>query len=117
MGRIRPLALIVFLMLPVLTGCAKELLTRERYDTVMVGKSDKLDVKQTLGEKYVDRSDHWEYEDPQRSLTVYVYWNDDDRVAKKEWINAKTGEWSTEPEELQEGDPLYEETRARTIQP
>lgn len=76
-----------------LGGCAKNMLTRDHYNLIKDGVSTKLEVRQTMGDKYAEYGDQWRYEDEDRFLTVVFYFDSNDRVLRKEWIDAETGEW------------------------
>ena len=99
-------------------GCSENLVTRRHYDMIMEGTSTKLEVEKTLGDTYIDRGDEWQYEESDRHLAVFIYFNDRDVVERKEWIDAKTGEWDGAApgiKEEPEGEPGPDETSTMTI--
>jgi len=76
-----------------LTGCESKL-TRRNFEMVKKGTSTKLEVQHTLGEDYDVRGDkEWEYEDAKRHLSVFIYFDDNGKVLRKEWISGESGEW------------------------
>ena len=75
-----------------LCGCADKL-TRERYEMIEVDVSSKVDVEYTLGEPTSRLSDQWHYERPDKHLNVFIHFNDQDVVARKQWIDATSPEW------------------------
>lgn len=77
-----------------LTGCAENKLTRQNFDMVKEGVSTKLEVENTLGKQFADRGDCWQYENEDEHLNAYIYWDKAGKVERKEWIDAKTGEWT-----------------------
>ncbi len=76
-----------------LSGCAEDKVTRQNYDQIIEGKSNKDEVRLTLGDKYANRGDHWEYEGKDEHLSVVFYFDENGVVRRKEWIDAETGEW------------------------
>lgn len=95
-------------------GCAENKLTRHNFALIHEGKSTKLEVEKTLGEEHlIRRGSQWEYDDMDRHLTVYVDFNDRGVVTRKQWVDARTGEWDdTKPEP--EGEKVSEETSTLT---
>ncbi len=95
-----------------LVGCAENKLTRQNYDLVKEGMSTKLEVEATLGEKFADRGECWEYENENEFLTVYIHWAKNGKVLKKEWISGKgEGTWEgTAPDidEEPDGKKMYD---------
>lgn len=79
-------------LVTVLVGCENKL-TRDNYDLIKQGVSTKTEVECTLGKPEADHGDFWEYEDEGKHLSVYVHWNADGKVERKEWIDGRTGEW------------------------
>jgi hypothetical protein len=88
-----PLAVVLGAVTFVAIGCSENLVTRHHYDMIVKDKSTRLEVEKTLGDTYVDRGDHWEYDEEDRHLSVVFYFNDKGLVTRKEWIDASTGEW------------------------
>lgn len=102
-------ALVIFL-----AGCETKL-TRQNYNMIMVGKSTRLEVENTLGDKHrIDRGARLEYEDMDRHLTVYVDFDEQSIVRRKQWVDAASGEWhDTKPDP--EGRKLSERGSTGTI--
>ena len=76
------------------SGCAENKLTRQNYDTIVEGGSNRDEVRHTLGDKYMARSPHeWEYEDEDRNLSVVINFDDAGKVQAKEWRDATNGAW------------------------
>ncbi|MBN2563228.1 MAG: hypothetical protein JXQ75_20085 [Phycisphaerae bacterium] len=100
----------------VAVGCAENLVTRQHYDMIVVGKSTKLEVEKTLGDKYTARGDdEWEYDEEDRHLAVYVYFDAGGKVEKKEWVDSKTGEWHCDPPDPTHGRKISDEAGTTTI--
>ena len=92
--KIRLIVLGLLGLVPVLTGCAQDKLTRSNFDMIREGTSSKDEVALTLGKDYVTRGeDEWEYEREKDHLVVYIHFDQSGKVTRKEWIDAKTGEW------------------------
>jgi len=112
------LAVLTAVLMLTLVGCAENKLTRQNYDLVKEGMSTKLEVEATLGEPYADRGDCWDYENEDEFLTIYIYWDKNGKVAKKEWISGKDGTWEgTAPgiEEEPEGEKRYDGSSNTTL--
>ncbi|MFH1418915.1 MAG: hypothetical protein ABII12_11610 [Planctomycetota bacterium] len=112
------LTVLTAVLMLTLVGCAENKLTRQNYDLVKEGMSTKLEVEATLGEKYADRGESWEYENEDEFLTVYIYWDKSDKVAKKEWISGKDETWEgTAPgiDEEPEGEKRYDGSSTTTL--
>jgi hypothetical protein len=97
--------------LGLLTGCADKL-TRSHYDMIVVDTSTKIDVEKTIGEPTYRLGDQWHYERVDKPLNVFIHFNDQDVVSRKQWITAE--EWD-DTEEPPADRSQYESTRTRTI--
>lgn len=76
------------------SGCAENKLTRQNYDMIKEGLSNKDEVRMTLGDNYAAHSeDRWEYEDDKSHLSVVIHFDERGKVLAKEWRDARTGEW------------------------
>jgi len=81
----------------VLGGCADKL-TRAHYDMIVVNTSDKLDVDKTLGKPDTVLDDQWHYERVDKHLNVFIQFNEEGVVTRKQWVDAVSTEWDdTEP--------------------
>ncbi len=102
--------LIVALILS-MTGC--DSLTRDRFELINVQTSTNVDVRYTLGEPSNRQDGTWHYERPTRHLNVIIDFDNEGVVARKQWIEANTGEWldSKEPDKK----TVRETTIIRTI--
>lgn len=112
------LTLCVGVTISLLSGCAQEMVTRQHYDMIHEGKSNKLEVEKTLGNTYVDRGDHWEYEEMDRGLSVVFHFDDKGYVTHKQWRDANTGEWDgagPNINENPEGKQISGSTGAQTV--
>lgn len=102
-----------------LTGCAENLVTRERFNTIVEGTSTKLDVRHTLGDKYMDQGGQWEYDRMDEDmLVVKVYFDDNGVVTRKQWIDGKTNEFTGAAPGIDEnppGEKILDETRSGTV--
>jgi hypothetical protein len=75
------------------SGCENKL-THQNFDTIVEGSSNKDEVRHTLGDKYITRSDReWEYEDEDRSISAVIHFDDTGKVQAKEWRDGTTGTW------------------------
>lgn len=80
--------------LALLAGCSENKLTRENYDLIIENKSHKDEVRSALGDKHlIDRAEMnaWEYEDMDRKLSVWFYFDDKGVVTRKQWISGEGG--------------------------
>ena len=110
------LVLLSAVVLIATVGCSENLVTRHNYDMIKRGKSTRLEVEKTLGDTYTQRGeDQWEYEEMDRHLSVCIHFDENGKVKKKEWIDAKTGEWHTDPAEPAKGRKISDETGTTTI--
>jgi hypothetical protein len=76
------------------SGCVENKLTRQNYDTIVEGSSNKMEVERTLGDKYMARgANEWEFEDEDRNLSVVIHFDESGKVIAKEWRDASTGTW------------------------
>ncbi|HKQ47102.1 MAG TPA: hypothetical protein VJZ71_03410 [Phycisphaerae bacterium] len=88
------------------SGCAENKLTRQNYDTIVEGSSNKMEVERTLGNKYMARSgNEWEYEDEDRNLSVVIHFDASDKVIAKEWRDASTGTWEGQDPSINPNPP------------
>ena len=97
-------------------GYAKNLLTRDRYNLIKDGVSTKLHVRQTMGDDYADRGDQWVYEGKDGLPHVVFYFDSNDRVVRKEWID--TDEWDGAAPGINqnpEGRRMTTEERSSTV--
>ena len=95
----------------VLTGCADKL-TRSHYEMIVVDTSTKLDAEKTLGDPSYRLDDQWHYERVEKHLNVFIHFNDQAVVTRKQWI---TGEGWEDTEEPPADRSHYEATKGRTI--
>lgn len=96
-----------------LGGCAQDMATREHFELINPGSSTKLDVEQTMGTKYVDREDHWEYDRmDEHGYTAFIYYDDAGTVARKQWWD---GEGLDDSDAEPEGDKVYDSTGASVV--
>lgn len=104
------------LTIVLIAGCAENKVTRDNYDTIVEGSSTQDEVRLTMGEKHlIKRDDHWEYDVSDKHLAVYFFFDQNGVVRKKEWVDGRTGEWSSSDPEKREGDRRSDESRNRTI--
>ena len=75
-------------------GCAENKMTRQRFDMIREGASTQDEVRSTLGDKYTSMGNQWEFEDEDKHLHATVHFDDKGVVARKEWMDGKSGEWS-----------------------
>jgi outer membrane protein assembly factor BamE (lipoprotein component of BamABCDE complex) len=93
------------------TGC--DTLTYNRFDTIEVGVSQKVDVQKTLGTPSYTLKDEWHYERSDRHLNVLIHFNVADTVTRKQWVDGMAGKWidTNEPGESDSAESI----RVRTI--
>ncbi len=81
-------------MIGALGGCAENKMTRQNWDMIKEGTSTKDEVRLTLGDKYTALGNQWEYEDEDKHLHATIHFDEKGVVARKEWMDAKSGEWT-----------------------
>jgi hypothetical protein len=69
-------------------------MTRQNWELIREGTSDKEEVRLTLGDNYTALGNQWEYDDESKHLHATIHFNDKGIVTKKEWMDGKTGEWT-----------------------
>lgn len=88
------------------SGCAENKLTRQNFDTLVEGASNKDEVRHTLGDNYMTRSgNEWEYEDEDRHLSVLIRFDDSGKVSGKEWRDATAGTWEGQADGIDPNPP------------
>lgn len=100
-------------------GCSESQVTWQHYEMIVKDKSTKLEVEKTLGDTYLDRGDHWEYDEEKRHLSVFVYFDGRGVVTRKEWIDGKSGRWDGAApgiDEKPQGKKTSDETTDMTIE-
>jgi len=101
-------------LLLVLGGCAKNQMTRQNYDLIRVGSSTRLEVKSAMGEKHMkDRGGDWEYEDMDKKLSVWFYFDDKGIVSRKQWMSGEGLEDDSNPDP--EGQVISDHSSSTTI--
>lgn len=92
-------------------GC--DPLTRTHYDIIVVDVANEMDVQHSIGDPTYRRPNEWHYERPDQHLNVIVDFNSEGIVTRKQWIDAKSGDWADTKEK---GDTSsHERTTIRTI--
>lgn len=76
-----------------LGGCRQDPLTRERFSQVHQNASTQAEVRATIGEPSAVLGDRWIYERPEDHLIVFVDFDQEGRVVRKQWVDGVTGEW------------------------
>ncbi|HWL92239.1 MAG TPA: hypothetical protein VNT79_01780 [Phycisphaerae bacterium] len=105
------LSSVVFLSL---TGCAKSQLTRQNYDLIRVGSSNKEEVKSALGEQHlVDRGNQWEYDDSKQSVSVWFEFDDNGVVTRKQWYSGEGG-LEHDSQGSPDGETVYQGSKRST---
>lgn len=89
-------ALLGLLVAAVLIGGCGRQFTRARFDMIQVGVDNREDVSRILGRPTTtfSNSDQWFFENQKKHYSALVHFNSEGRVAGKEWMDARTGEWS-----------------------
>lgn len=78
------------LLVTVFAGCDK--LTRKNFDMITPNVDGKFDVEKMIGEPDDKLDDQWLYERIDKHLNVFVHFNDDDIVIRKEWHDTLNNE-------------------------
>ena len=76
-----------------LLGCASKF-TRAHYDMIKEGVDDRFHVRQVIGdpnETIADREWYYQHDD---GYAARIHFDENGRVIGKEWMDARTGEWS-----------------------
>jgi hypothetical protein len=98
-------------------GCARQF-TRERFELIQPGVDDREDVEALLGKPEFRAEDLWYYEDPDRHYAAQIIFDEQGKVASKEWIDARSGEWegrSHYADEPPRGEVRERRTKVRRI--
>jgi hypothetical protein len=96
-------------------GCASKV-TKENWDLIKRDASTQLEVEQVFGKDHAARPDNaWEFEDEDNHVSATFYFDGNEKVVKKEWVNGQTGEWITDPPEPSHGRKISDETRSTAI--
>lgn len=98
--QLAPIALAVALVLG--GGCSStpDRLTYDNYSRVAPQTSTQTEVSMLLGEPTNRLGEQWIYERPRQHLFVFVDFDDQGRVSRKQWIDAPSGTWDdTRPQE------------------
>jgi len=109
------LALLAGLLL--LTGCASKF-NRQNFEMIRIGADDREDVRHMLGRPNADFGDVWMYDDTDGYKTAQVFFDADGRVLNKEWMDARSGEWTGEnpyADQPPQGEVRERQTRTRRI--
>lgn len=100
-------------------GCAENKLTRQNYDMIREGMSNREEVRMTLGEEYTAFSDErWEYENEGEHLSIVIHFDESGKVRAKEWRDGKTGSWEGQDPAIDPNPPGrkgYEGSSTTTI--
>ena len=78
----------------VVAGCAENKMTRQRFDMLREGVSTQDEVRNTLGDKYTQMGNQWEFEDEHKNVHATVHFDARGVVTRKEWMDGRSGEWS-----------------------
>lgn len=100
-----------------LAGCARQF-TRENFEVITVGVDDRADVREILGKPSSELGREWLYDDPKRHYSARIFFDTEGTVAGKQWIDARTGEWSGDNPDAgpaPEGEVREEQTRTRRM--
>lgn len=77
---------------------APDRLTPDNYSRIAQLASTQSEVSALIGEPTNRLGERWLYERPQQHLFVFVDFDDQGRVVRKQWIDATTGQWEdTQP--------------------
>lgn len=98
--RLAPFAIAVSLLL--VGGCRNtpDRLTYDNYSRITQHTSTQTEVSALLGEPTNRLGEQWIYERPKQHLFVFVDFDGQGRVSRKQWIDAPSGTWDdTRPQE------------------
>ncbi len=101
--QLAPIAITFTLLL--VCGCRStpDRLTYDNYSRVAQHSSTQTEVSALLGEPTNRLGEQWIYERPKQHLFVFVDFDDQGRVSRKQWIDAPSGTWDdTRPQETPE---------------
>ncbi|MHC4090643.1 MAG: hypothetical protein ACYSUQ_06610 [Planctomycetota bacterium] len=110
--RIAAYAIVAVCGVVVLTGCDK--LTRSRFEMIQLDHAERFDVDKTIGPPDSKLPDYWLYERVDKHLNVFIHYNEQGKVWRKEWHDTLNDDHydSTEPPE---DASSYESTEIRRI--
>lgn len=75
-------------------GCAApDRVTAENYSTIRANSHSAADVEAILGPPDSKLVDMWVYQRPDQHVTVLIDFDGHGRVARKQWVDGKTGAW------------------------
>ena len=101
-----PMGLAVAMAL-LLTGC-QDKLTHENFGQIRQNVSTRPIVTGLIGEPDDRLANRWSYERPDKHLFVFIDFDEDGYVSRKQWIDAMSAEWEdTKP---MEGDQDFRES-------
>ena len=92
MSRALLLSLLTVTVLALTTGCEQKF-TRQRYDMIQVGVDRMDDVRQMIGEPEFAAGDVWYYEDHEGRYAARVFFDRQDVVRAKNWMDLLKGTW------------------------
>ena len=73
-------------------------LSPDNYSRITQHASTQREVSALIGEPTNRLGERWLYERPQQHLFVFVDFDDQGRVLRKQWVDATTGQWEdTQP--------------------
>lgn len=79
-------------MAALLTGC-QDKLTHENFMQIRQNVSTQPMVTDLLGEPDNEVGERWYYERPDKHLFVFIDFDEDGYVSRKQWIDAMSSEW------------------------
>ena len=100
-----------------LAGCETQF-KRSHFDMVRIGMDTREDVRHLLGDPASEMEDVWLYDDLDHHNSAQIFFDDDGRVLSKEWMDAKSGEWTGDNPHTTpppKGEVRERETRTRRI--
>ena len=66
-------------------GCEEDKLTRSRFDMITVSIDDTFDVEKMIGPPDDKVFEMWSYERVDKHLNVFIHFDEENVVARKEW--------------------------------
>ena len=86
------------------TGCATpDKLTRGHFERVRVHAATQADVRELIGEPDNRLGDLWMYHRPDAHLEVMIDFDEQGRVARKQWIDAAGEQWDDSSDKPRRG--------------
>lgn len=95
-------------------GCSEDKLTRARFDMITIDIDDQFDVEKMIGPPDDKVFEMWSYERVDKHLNVFIHFNEDNVVSRKEWHDTLN---DIHIDSMSVGDrPVFESTTIRRFE-